>query len=104
MDSTEGHLTALTKHQQQLSPYLSPEGQANVRNQHDALTARWRALRDTLRRNTELLSHVLLLRQDFHERWTNFEKWIARIQKRLDAFHEVFSDEVSDSGQKLEVS
>ena len=104
MQSSEGQLAALTKHQRQLMPYLSPEGEKSVQEEHDSLNTTWRRLGESVISRTELLSQVLLQRQEFHDRWNNFEKWITRVQKRLDAFREVYSDEVTDAGHKLEVS
>lgn len=104
MHSTEGQITALSKHHRQLAPYLSAVGATEVNAQYESLTSRWQTMEETVIARTQQLSQALLQRQDFHDRWSDFEKWMSRAQKRHDAMREIYSDEVNDTGHKLEVS
>ena len=50
------------------------------------------------------MTNALQERQAFYERWAQFEKWLTKTQKKMDAVNDVYSDEVNDVYIRTEVS
>ena len=51
-----------------------------------------------------MLAAALQHRRDFYSRLGDTEKWVKKIQRKLDSGNEIYSDEVGDTQAKLKVS
>ncbi len=51
----------------------------------------------------EALQAALQDRQAFYERWAALEKWLLKAQQKVDAVSDVYSDEVNDVNNRMEV-
>lgn len=96
--------TALQRQVEQLRPYLNAQGLQNVEDSQDAIKAKWDNVNCSAAERQSVLSGALQHRKDFHGRLQDFEKWVKKMQRKLDSGSEIYTDEVTDTENKLKVS
>ncbi len=96
-------LQSLTKHQDQLQPYLSPDGATQVNATCNQLTVSWKDIHDNVQHKSDEVTQEIQNRQEFYTSWEALQKWLSKTQKKLDVTSQIFTDEVNDTLLKLKV-
>ncbi|GFR66525.1 nesprin-1, partial [Elysia marginata] len=99
--SQQPQLNALTRQHEQLQAHASPEGQAVLKSKQDAVKGNWQDINEAVVERQRMLAAALQHRRDFYSRLGDTEKWIKKIQRKLDSGNEIYSDEVADTQAKL---
>ncbi|GFO48198.1 nesprin-1, partial [Plakobranchus ocellatus] len=99
--SHQPQLNALTRQYEQLQAHASPEGQAVLKSKQDSIKSGWQDINEAVVERQKMLTAALQHRRDFYNRLGDTEKWVKKIQRKLDSGNEIYSDEVADTQAKL---
>lgn len=102
--SQQPQLNALQRQFEQLLPHANPEGLQVLKSKQDFVRKSFEDANAAVVERQKTLASALQHRRDFYGRLGEMEKWVNRMQRKLDSSSELYSDEVGDSLAKLKVS
>ena len=97
----QGDVRYMTQLAGQLSPSLNVAGASDVNSQQEALAVNWETINAQIADKIQLLTGATKERKAFWERWEQFEQWLHRMQKHVDATSEIYGDEIDNTLSKL---
>ena len=74
-----------------------------LKSKQDAVRASFEQAVDAVAERQRTLASALQHRRDFYGRLGDMEKWVKKMQRKLDSASEIYSDEVADTVAKLKV-
>ncbi|XP_076463750.1 muscle-specific protein 300 kDa-like isoform X7 [Babylonia areolata] len=101
--SQQPHLNALQRQFEQLAPHASPEGLQVLRSKQDSVRGSFEDASAAVAERQQTLASALQHRRDFYGRLNDMEKWVKKMQRKLDSGSEIYADEVGDTLAKLKV-
>ncbi|XP_076442566.1 muscle-specific protein 300 kDa-like isoform X3 [Babylonia areolata] len=99
--SQQPQLNALQRQFEQVAPHASPEGLQVLRSKQDAVRSSFDDANAAVAERQSTLASALQHRRDFYGRLNDMEKWVKKMQRKLDSGSEIYSDEVGDTLAKL---
>ncbi|XP_025103982.1 nesprin-1-like isoform X4 [Pomacea canaliculata] len=99
--SQQPQLNALQRQFEQLLPHANPEGLQVLKSKQDFVRKSFEDANAAVVERQKTLASALQHRRDFYGRLGEMEKWVNRMQRKLDSSSELYSDEVGDSLAKL---
>ena len=87
----------------QLQPYLGPVELTSVATEHTNVMSSWDTITTTAKQQSQQLAAALQQRTAFWEDWSQFVDWLTGAEERLSKTDEIYSDEVDEAGDKLQV-
>lgn len=102
--SQQPQMNALQRRFEQVQPYASPDGLNKLKQKQDDIKQTWNDINTGVLERQKMLTTAVQHRRDFYGRMQDFEKWVKKIQRKLDTGSEIYSDEVADELAKLQVS
>ena len=87
----------------QLQPYLGPVELTSVAREHAGVISSWDTITTTAKQHSQHLAAALQQRTAFWEDWTEFVDWLTGAEQGLSKTDEIYSDEVDEAGDKLQV-
>ena len=86
-----------------LEPYLNPIGASQITHKYVDLKQNAVSLHDEVDSRSHALEDEVTSRRQFYEEWEQLEEWLKRMQSRLDNTSQIYSDQVKDTADSLEV-
>ncbi|XP_035824390.1 nesprin-1 [Aplysia californica] len=99
--SHQPQLNALQRQFEQVQHHASPEGLGVVKSKQDAIKTNWNEINEAVAERQKVLGAALQHRRDFYNRMQDTEKWVKKMQRKLDSGNEIYSDELPDTQAKL---
>ncbi|KAK7104412.1 hypothetical protein V1264_019133 [Littorina saxatilis] len=99
--SQQPQLNALQRQFEQLAPHASPEGLQVLKSKQDSVRGSFEEANASVAERQKTLASALQHRRDFYGRLNDMEKWVKKMQRKLDSGSEIYSDEVGDTMAKL---
>ena len=87
----------------QLQPYLSPVELTSVTTERTNVITSWDTITTTAKQQSQQLAAALQQKTAFWEDWTQFVDWLTGAEERLSKTDEIYSDEVHEAGDQLQV-
>ena len=101
--SQQPQLNALQRQFEQLAPHASPEGLQVLKSKQDSVRRSFEDANSAVAERQRTLASALQHRRDFYGRLNDVEKWVKKMQRKLDSGSEIYSDEVGDTLARLKV-
>ncbi|KAL5008450.1 hypothetical protein ScPMuIL_014031 [Solemya velum] len=101
--SHQPHLQALQRQYEQVKYHATPQGVEDLKERQNKIKEAWETVASKAVDRQGQLTAAVRHRQDFYNRLQDFEKWVKKIQRKLDTGSEIYSDEVADTQNKLKV-
>jgi hypothetical protein len=74
-----------------------------LRSKQDSVKGSFEEANQAVGERQQVLASALQHRRDFYGRLNDIEKWVKKMQRKLDSGSEIYSDEVDDTLAKLKV-
>ena len=103
MRSQQPQLNVLQRQFEQLAHHTSPEGLQVIRSKQESARSSFDDANSAVAERQRILASALQHRRDFYGRLNNMEKWVQKMQRKLDSGSEIYSDEVGDTLARLKV-
>lgn len=101
--SNQPQLNALQRQFEQVRQHASPEGIEALKSKQDTIKAAWETVNASAVERLGTLNAALQHRRGFFANLQDFEKWVKRMQRKLDTDSEIYTDDVGDQQRKLKV-